>query len=167
MTQLDVPRLLGTLHGHGVRFVLVGGMAAVAHGSPLPTEDVDIAPDASVANLDRLAAALRELGARLRTGDPDGVAFPIDGGFLAAQPHMLNLQTNAGDLDLTITPSGFPDGYGGLIGNAVMMDLGDGSSTAVAALADVIASKEAAGRDKDRRTLPYLRALLDESSRDS
>lgn len=136
----------------------------MAHGSPLPTEDVDISPARDVENMERLAAALDELGARIRTGDRDGVAFPIDAGFLSAQPHMLNLTTTAGDLDLTITPSGFPQGYEGLAENAVGLDLGDGTLTMVASLADVIHSKEAAGRDKDLRTLPYLRALQQELS---
>ncbi|MEE8601322.1 nucleotidyl transferase AbiEii/AbiGii toxin family protein [Euzebya tangerina] len=162
MRELDTERLIRTLQDHGVRFVLVGGMAAVAHGSALPTEDVDIAPARDEANMDRLAAALRELGARIRTGDPDGVAFPINTGFLVSQPHMLNLTTDAGDLDLTITPSGFPDGYATLIDDAVELDLGGGTQVMVASLADVITSKEAAGRDKDHRALPYLRALQEE-----
>lgn len=129
MSALDAPRLITTLNRHGVRYVIVGGMAAVAHGSPLPTEDVDIAPLQDAENMARLADALEELDARIRTGDPDGVAFPINAGFLAAQPHMLNLTTVAGDLDLTITPSGFPSGYEGLVDNAVALDLGDGIPT--------------------------------------
>lgn len=166
MTMLDTRRLIATLNRHDVRYVLVGGMAAVAHGSPLPTEDVDITPARDPANLERLAAALRELDARLRTGDSDGVAFPVSAAFLAAQPHMLNLTTDAGDLDLVITPAGFPAGYEALVGDAVALDLGDGVFTLVASLSDVIRSKEVAGRDKDRRTLPYLHALREESDRD-
>ena len=160
--MLDLTRLLGTLHRHDVQFVLVGGMAAVAHGSALPTEDVDIAPARDVANLTRLAEALDELGARLRTGDPDGVAFPTTAAFLAAQPHLLNLQTDAGDLDLTITPSGFPGGYDDLVPDAISVELVEGHVTVVASLQDVITSKQAAGRDKDAQALPHLRALLEE-----
>lgn len=74
---------------------------------------------------------------------------------------MLVLVTDSGDLDLTITPAAFPRGYADLIGAAVEMDLGAGV-VHVAALRDVIASKEAADRDKDRVALPYLRALADE-----
>lgn len=162
MTVLDVERLIGTLNRHGVRYVLVGGIAAVAHGSPLPTEDVDITPATDPENLEHLSRALEELDARIRTGAPEGVAFPIDPGFLAAQPHMLNLQTVAGDLDLVITPAGFPEGYEALVVDAVPLDLGDGARTLVASLDDVIRSKRAADRDKDRRALPYLEALADE-----
>ena len=86
MIPFDPVRVLSTLHHHGVQFVLLGGLAAIAHGSSLSTEDIDIAPERSRGNLDRLAAALRDLKARLRTGDDEGVEFPIDGGFIAAQP---------------------------------------------------------------------------------
>ncbi len=162
----DPVRVVATLHRHGVEFIVVGGLAAVAHGSPLATEDVDIAPRRDRGNFDRLAAALAELGARLRVaGEPDGVPFPIDAGFLAAQPHLLTMVTDAGDVDLTITPSGFPNGYDDLIAGSVIVDLGDGGATRIAALRDVIASKEAAGRDKDLAALPYLRALADELNR--
>jgi hypothetical protein len=162
MIPFDPGRMVEALHSNGVEFVLVGGLAAVAHGSSLATADLDIAPERSRANFDRLAAALRQLNAKLRVGADEGVEFPIDGSFLSAQPHMLNLTTDAGDLDLTITPAAFPNGYDDLIGAAVEMDLGEGRLVRIAALRDIIASKEAADRDKDRLALPYLRALADE-----
>lgn len=145
-----------------VDFVLIGGLAAVAHGSPLPTTDVDVTPDRESANLDRLAAALRELDARIRTGDSDGVIFPIDGGFLAAQPRMLNLTTSAGDLDLTFAPAAFEGGYEDLLPESEPLVLVDETTTQVARLDAIVRSKEAADREKDRRALPYLRALLDQ-----
>lgn len=164
--SFDPEHLLRTLNRHGVAYVLVGGFAAVAHGSSLLTEDVDVAPARDRANLDRLAAALGELGARLRAAnEPAGVGFPCDGGFLAAQPLMLNLITVAGDLDLTLAPAAFPNGYDDLVGDAVAIDLGDGMVTQVASLRDVIASKRAAGRTKDLAALPHLEALADEIAR--
>ena len=81
--------------------------------------------------------------------------------FLAAQPHMLNLTTDAGDIDLTFTPAGFPAGYEQLRPGAVEVPLVEAGPTVVASLRDVIASKEAADRGKDRAALPYLRALLE------
>ncbi len=153
-------RALECLHRHEVEFVLIGGVAAVAHGSPLATFDTDITPLRSPDNLERLAAALRELNARIRTS-AEPVVFPIDGSFLAAQPHMLNLTTDAGDLDLAFTPSGFPEGFTQLRAGAVEVSLLEGRVTAVASLSDVIDSKVAADRDKDRAALPYLRALLE------
>lgn len=158
----DPERMLAALHRHEVDFVLIGGLAAVVHGSPLPTTDVDVTPARDADNLERLAGALRELEARIRTADPDGVAFPIDGAFLSAQPRMLNLTTSAGDLDLTYMPAAFEGGYDELADVSVLVELVDGRSTRVASLRAIIRSKEAADREKDRRALPYLRALLEE-----
>lgn len=158
----DPERVLQVLHAHQVRFVLIGGIAAVAHGSPLPTTDVDITPERSEENLDRLAAALRELDARIRTADPEGVVFAATAAFLAEQPHMLNLTTAAGDLDLTFTPAAFPDGYAGLVERSVPLVLAAGVTTQVARLDAIIESKQAADRAKDRRALPYLLALAEE-----
>lgn len=162
-SPFDPERVLRTLHGHDVDFVLIGGMAAVAHGSPLPTTDIDVTPDRDPANLDRLAAALRELDARIRTSEPEGVVFPVDGPFIAAQPRMLNLTTNAGDVDLTFTPAGFEGGFDDLLSESDPVELVAGASTRVARLAAIIRSKETADREKDRRALPYLRALLEET----
>lgn len=162
----DFERIVSTLSRHGVRYVLVGGAAAVAHGSTLTTEDVDVTPARDRPNLDRCAAALRELHARIRAPDePNGVAFPVDGGFLAAMPLMLNLVTDAGDVDLVMAPSGFPEGYDTLAPRAIELDFGDGRTVLVAALDDVIASKRSANRPKDRYALPYLEALADEIAR--
>lgn len=162
----DFNRIVSTLSRHRVAYVLVGGAAAVVHGSTLTTEDVDVTPNRDRQNLDRLAAALRELKARIRTSnEPEGVAFPIDGAFLAAIPLMLNLVTDAGDVDITLAPSGFPEGYETLAPRAVEVDFGDGVTVLVAALDDIITSKRAANRPKDLAALPYLDALADEIAR--
>ena len=162
----DLDRIVSTLSRHRVVYVLVGGAAAVVHGSTLATEDVDITPARDRKNLDGLGDALRELGARIRTSnEPDGIEFPCDGRFLAAMPMMLNLTTDAGDLDLVLAPAGFADGYDALLPRAVEVDLGDGVMVLVAALDDLITSKRAANRPKDRAALPYLDALADEIAR--
>ena len=71
--ELDLARLLEALDRHKVAYVLIGGLAAVYHGSPFPTQDADITPQTDRANLERLAAALVELDARIRTdADPPG-----------------------------------------------------------------------------------------------
>ena len=76
---LDPEALFCALDRHGVAYVLIGGLAATLHGSALVTNDADITPRRDRDNLDRLAAALRELNARLRTStEPDGVSFPCD-----------------------------------------------------------------------------------------
>ena len=72
MTRFAPEELLGTLERHGVRYVLIGGLAATLHGSPLRTGDADICPARDAANLERLAQALQEIDARIRTADAPG-----------------------------------------------------------------------------------------------
>ncbi len=67
-------RILGILVEHGVEFVLIGGSAAVVHGSPHLTQDVDVCPRLVRENLERLVTALVELDARVRT---QGVDEPL------------------------------------------------------------------------------------------
>ena len=57
--------LFACLDRHSVRYVLIGGLAAVLHGSPLPTLDADICPLRTTENLEKLAAALAEIDARV------------------------------------------------------------------------------------------------------
>ena len=149
------------LNAHGVRYVLIGGFAAAVHGSPLPTDDVDIVPDRNVDNLARLGAALTALDARIRTSKGP-VETRIDAAFLAAMPFMLNLTTPFGDLDLTFQPAGPLEGYAAWASAAIEVQIADDVHVRVASLDDVIASKRAAARDKDLRALPYLESLADE-----
>ncbi|OBI56821.1 hypothetical protein [Mycobacterium sp. E787] len=156
--ELDLPRILEILRRHKVAYVLIGGLAAVYHGSPFPTEDADITPELGRRNLDRLAAALRELNARIRTdSEPSGLPFSCDGETLAAA-ETWNLTTDAGDLDVSFKPSG-TGGYRDLRRDAAQVEL-YGVSVRIASLSDVIRSKQAANRPKDQRTLPTLREIL-------
>ena len=156
--ELDLARLFATLHRHKVVYVLIGGLAAVYHGSPFPTEDADITPDAGAANLTRLAAALRELNARIRTESvPEGLPFTCDAQALSGA-RTWNLVTDAGDLDIAFEPAG-TRGYSDLHRGAAAAELYD-SIVEIASLSDVIRSKQAANRPKDQRVLPTLRDLL-------
>jgi hypothetical protein len=156
--ELDLGRLFEVLDRHKVEYVLIGGIAAVYHGSPFPTEDVDITPQNDPENLAGLAAALVELDARIRTvSEPEGVPFACDATSLAGM-RVLNLTTNAGDLDLTFEPAGTA-GYPDLVRDAERAEL-YGVTVRVASLADVVRSKQAANRPKDQRVLPTLRAIL-------
>lgn len=155
----DPEQVLRTLEAHEVRYVLVGGLAATLYGSPHVTTDIDITPDREPDNLIALAAALEELQARIRSeGVPEGLAFDRSAAGLA-RVEILNLTTRYGDLDITFVPAG-TKGYDDLRRRAVEIEIRD-VRVPVAALADVIRSKEAAGREKDRLTLPTLRRLLE------
>lgn len=156
----DPQRALETLARHGVDFVVIGGLAGVLHGSPATTNDADIVPRRDHDNLDRLAAALRELHALIRTDAvPEGLSFDCSADFLD-HVELVNLQTDAGDLDVTHRPAGSA-GYDELAVNAVVYPVG-AFDIKVASLDDVIRSKRVANRDKDRLTLPILEALRDE-----
>ena len=158
MTEFRPQEILATLDRHRVRYVLIGGLAALLHGSAHVTTDVDIVPEEAADNLERLSSALRELGARIRvTGEPDGVPFDHAAESLR-RVRTWNLQTTQGDLDITFEPSG-TRGYEDLRRDMVAIRL-RGLDVPVASLADVIRSKEAAGRERDRAVLPGLRELL-------
>ena len=155
----DPEAILRALQEREVDYVLIGGLAASLHGSPHVTTDVDVTPSRSPQNLERLARALVQLGARVRSEDaPDGLAFDFTPRTLAQTP-MLNLTTRYGDLDLSFEPAG-TRGYDDLVRDSLAIDIRD-TRVVVASLADVIRSKEAAGREKDRLQLPTLRRLLE------
>jgi hypothetical protein len=166
MGEFDPVAMLRVLERYGVRHVVIGGIAARLRGAPLLTQDVDITPDAAPDNVERLCRALRDLDARLRTrSEPDGVPFPIEPEMLASGPNW-TLITRHGDLDVAFEPSG-TRGYRDLANDADRLAIADDPplSVAVASLADVIRSKEAAGRAKDRAAIPLLRATLEETHR--
>jgi len=157
----DPLKILATLERHRVRFVLIGAAAARVAGAPVVTEDIDVTPATDKANLERLASALKELRAGLRSSsDRKGVLFPLAGDMLRTAD-MWTLTTSAGDLDICFTPSG-TQGYRDLRRGALRTRLGPGISVSVASLRDVIRSKEAAGRDKDLAQLPLLRRTLEQ-----
>jgi hypothetical protein len=152
--------ILRVLERHGVEFVVIGGLAAAVQGSPFVTTDVDVTPRRAKKNLERLSAALKELQAKIRTeAVPGGLPFDHDANSLAGVG-LLNLTTRFGALDISIEPLGTA-GYEDLVRDAKPFELG-GARVLVASLADVVRSKEAAGRDKDRLVLPTLRRLLEE-----
>jgi hypothetical protein len=156
----DPARLLTALVDHEVDFVLIGGLAGALHGSPAATNDADICPARTPENLTRLAAALVDLDARIRTeSEPDGLAFDRSPEFLSVVD-LVNTTTVAGDLDISFVPTG-TDGYDDLAERSVEFDIG-GARVQVASLDDVIHSKRTAGRPKDHATLPLLEALRDE-----
>ena len=155
----DPLEVLRALERHGVRYVVIGAAAARIAGAPVVTEDIEVTPATDRENLERLAAALRELDARLRTAaESEGVQFPIDAAMLSPA-ETWTLATSAGDLDICFTPAG-TRGYDDLRREASHQRLAKGLTVAVASLRDVIRSKEAAGRDKDLAQLPLLRRTL-------
>jgi hypothetical protein len=163
VSDFDPERILEALAEHHVDYILIGGLAAYIHGSPLLTEDVDVVPSRAESNLTRLSSALTALDARIRVDGAEPLPFSHDSTSLAASTTW-NLTTKYGDLDIAFEPSG-TTGYVDLVRQAVTITVG-GTEAKLASLSDIVRSKDAAGRDKDRRALPVLRELLDRSSRD-
>jgi hypothetical protein len=146
------------LNRHGVEFVLIGGLASVHWGSPFITRDLDITPQRSQENLDRLSSALTELQATTRVDvEPEGLPFSHTGTTLG-ESAVWNLRTTYGDLDISSVPSGTA-GFDDLARDAADERI-QGIEVRIASLADIIRSKQAANRPKDQRVLPTLREIL-------
>ena len=155
---LDPERLFRVLAEKGVRFVLIGALAARLQGFPRLTADADITPAKDPDNLERLARALRALEARVYTEQiPEGLAFDCSPQMLG-RADIWNLITAAGRLDIAFKPSG-TEGYDDLARHAERFTIYGGELLA-ARLEDIIRSKEAANRPKDRQDLAVLREML-------
>ena len=149
---------LAALHRHGVEFIVIGAFSAVAQGYPLPTQDVDVTPSRDPVNLERLAAALSELGAELRLPGGRTHPFPIEPRYLGNSDSW-RLATTAGDLDILFRPSG-TSGFDDLRRDALELTL-RGTPVLCASLRDIIRMKEASNRPKDQAQIPALRRTLE------
>jgi hypothetical protein len=96
--------IFAALNGHGVEYVVIGGIAATLRGSPLRTGHADICPAEEGANLERLADALRALDARV-LDDGTSLAAPLDA-LMLARATTWNLTTAKGDLDIAFPALG-------------------------------------------------------------
>jgi predicted nucleotidyltransferase len=146
------------LVGAGLEFVVVGGVAARAHGATRVTEDLDICYARTPEIQDRLAALLSSWHAYPRGIDP-GLPFIMDRRTLD-HTMMLTLTTDEGDLDLLDRIEGVGD-YAMVRAEAVMVDADGGLSFPVLGLEPLVRAKRATGRRKDRDQLPELEALLE------
>jgi hypothetical protein len=161
--DLGVEPILNTLHRHAVDFVVIGGLAGMAHGSTYPTFDLDVAYSRDRRNLERLAAALKELGARLRTpGDEEGLAFQLDARSLENGANF-TFRTRFGHLDVLADPGGIRS-YEELR-TAARDAVIEGVEVKVASIDHLIAMKRTAARSKDKIMVEEYVALADEQRR--
>ena len=161
MSPTDFEGLLRRLVEGNVEFILVGGVAAVVHGSARATFDLDVVYGRSPENLRRLVSAVGPIRPYLR-GAPRGLPFRLD---VPTLERGLNftLTTDMGDLDLLGEIVGGGD-YEALLPTAETIGI-FGFTCRCISLERLIEAKRAAGRPKDNEVLAELEALREERGR--
>jgi hypothetical protein len=147
----DVERIFTALDTHRVDYVVVGGIAVQVHGHVRMTNDLDLIPSPTPENLKRLAAALRELQARVL--NPGSEHLTIDARMLP-RATLWQLSTAHGDIDILHDAPGaapFPH----LRRRALSIALGD-LAIPIAGRDDLIKMKRASGRPSDLADIAAL-----------
>lgn len=141
---LDAEQIFAALDAHGVEYVVIGGLAVQVHGHVRTTNDVDLVPAPSPENLERLAAALNELDARVLNPGCEDLA--IDARMLP-RATLWQMATRHGDVDiLHDAPGAAP--FSELSERALAIELGE-RAIAIASKADLIRMKRASARPID------------------
>ena len=153
--------ILPLLLQHNVRFIVIGGGAAIAHGLARATYDVDVVYARDEQNIRNLAAALQSYQPYLR-GVPPGLPFRWDGRTIQAGLNF-TLTTSKGDLDLLGEVAGGGT-YEQLLSASEEMPF-FGVRCRFVTLEKLIQLKRAAGRPKDLEIIAELQALLEERQR--
>jgi hypothetical protein len=157
---LDPLPLLRHLSTHQVDHIIIGGFAVVAHGHVRPSKDLDIVPEPSRENLERLIAALDAINATdAEVGDFDPKELPMSIRRIddLIQGGNFRLTTDLGDLDVMQWASGVEDDdlYAALSPQAIQATV-DGTTVRVCGLDHLRAMKRAAGRPQDLEDLKRL-----------
>jgi len=158
MSRFDARELFAALARHGVEYVTVGGIAMQAHGAQRMTLDLDIAITASRDNLDRLAAALLDVDARILGPDGSRSRSVPDAALLGASDQW-HLVTAHGPLDVITVPAHLGP-FSVLRDRALETSLGD-LTVPIAHREDLLRMKRAAGRPQDLADIELLESLDD------
>lgn len=154
----DLPSLIEALAERDVRFIVVGGIAGIAHGAARATFDIDCVYDRSPENIDRLVEALAPFSPSLRD-TPPGLPFRFDSATVRAGLNF-TLDSTAGPIDLLGEVPGGGD-HARLLPHTVEIEV-FGRRCRVVALRRLIELKRAAGRLKDFEAIAELEALEEE-----
>jgi hypothetical protein len=157
----DLGGILGVLADAGVEIIVIGGLAAQAHGSARLTQDADLIYRRTPENIARLAAGLAPYHPYLR-GAPPGLPFRFDADTIRRGLNF-TLTTTLGDLDLLGEMTGGGT-YEDVVSNTLELEV-FGRPLRVLDLPALIRAKRAAGRPKDLEALAELEALLAERER--
>lgn len=159
MKHIESP--LKSLIENNVEFVIVGGVAIIAHGVPYATFDLDFCYSRTPENLKKIVSALASFKPRLR-GFPKDLPFIWDERTLQSGTNF-TLQTDIGDIDLLGEVAGVGS-YLDALANSTILKLFD-DDVRVLSLGDLIKAKRAAGRPKDLFVLPQLETLQEALSK--
>lgn len=142
----------------GVRFVVIGGVAGIIHGSVRRTDDLDICYDPTADSVENLVALLHRWHAHLRVPDGSGAQLPfvIDARTFRGAPN-LTLDTDLGWFDLLGEVAGIGD-YPAVLAASQVEHLG-GVALRVLTLDALIVAKQTANRGRDRDHLIELEAI--------
>jgi hypothetical protein len=159
--HLEAGPLLRALERQGVDFVVIGGLAGLARGSSYPTYDLDVAYARDERNLERVAAALSEIGVTLRNAPPD-LPFQLDATTLANGSNF-TFETELGHFDILGHTPGVRS-YEELRASATVEKV-EGVPVPVASIDHLISMKRAANRTKDKLMLEDYLVIADEEQR--
>ena len=148
--------ILAALVARGIRFVVIGGVAATVHGSARLTNDIDLCYDTAADNVERLVELLAEWHAYLRGLEP-GLPFILDARALRTTP-MMTLTTTMGAIDLLDDVPGVGT-YAKALAASELAVVGV-TEFRVLSLESLIAAKRALRRKRDIEHLVELEALL-------
>lgn len=157
MSGTQIEAILTRLARAGVDFVVIGGVAGLAHGSARVTFDIDICYERTPENIRRLCDTLGPLHPQLR-GAPEGLPFRLDPETVKAGLNF-TLTTDLGAVDLLGEISGL-GGYKGVKAASETIPL-YGLEMKVLSLEGLIVAKRAAARGKDKEAIVELEALLE------
>ena len=153
----DPRGLLQVLERHRVAYVVIGALARVLHGTDEVTGGVDVCPQRRAENLERLDAALAELGAAPvatliapERADPQPAADAV-----------IRRETEAGVVQVVAVPEGTRGGWNDLRLHANRASLGDGLRVPVASLDDLVRMSAALDREQDVAVRGQLRRLVE------
>lgn len=156
-TMDSIREMLSRLNAAGFEYVVVGGVAAVFHGSPVNTNDLDVCCPMTEENMRRLLTVIGPLNPVSRA-DHRRLPIPQDPKWLAKARTVI-MATDLCLIDLLPDVAGVGD-YSALKQNSVIADF-QGVKVAMLNLDGVIASKTAAARLKDKMVVPHLIRLRD------
>jgi predicted nucleotidyltransferase len=157
---LETLALLQRLHASGVEFVIIGGVAAITHGSPMTTEDLDVCAPLTQENAQSIIEAFGDAHPRWRMRADLPIITPDDHHLVGIKN--LYLATDFGQLDIL---GELPDvcTYAELAARAVDVNFGELPCRLID-IDTLIAAKRAAGRPHDLRTIAFLEEIKQRAS---